>query len=790
MHAQNTSQVKRTEGTDGLESQISKRSQGGEIKNKGLFGRFCETLRFGNLGKFLFGCAAGALIGGMGTSQKANAEFVISERTKVPNINTQYGELEPCISADGLELYFRSARPGGYGNWDLYFAKRDSIFHPWRNPVNLGRIVNDAYHIEGPSISADGLKLYFSSSRPGVIGWIGVDTDWDIWVTKRETKDSSWQTPTNSGELALVNSSRFDLFPSISADNSELYFDRGGDILVSSWNNDSNHWQAPKNFNQINSKYIESYPFLSYDGLTFYFSGHSFEGETGYGGRDIFASTRTSKESNDWSTPRNLGPNVNNSFWEMGPKASADGQTLYFTVMGPGISPDDYAIADIYQVSITPVIDFNADGKVDSVDLEILEGHLGEQGDHVAYVDIYPSPIGDGKIDERDLNVFYEESSKEDGLMAHWKLDETGENGEEGNAGDIAYDAISGFNGSVFGEPVWQPDIGKIGGALLLDGVDDYISAPFVWNPAYGEFSAFAWVFGGDLGQVIISQTDDFRNNRRTWLGVDSLERKLMTGLTSGGRSRGNLVSESTISDNEWNHLGVVWDGSRRHLYLNGEEVVGDIVDMRQLLESYGGLYFGAGKNLEAGSFLDGFLDDIKIYAKSLSNEEVRKLYTEGSIAPYTGISPGTPPGIPVEPPVTPTLSTEDFETRDFSKFDWISYGDADWFVTTGGYSGNYGARAGYIGDDGSSSLEVEVDCAEGEISFYRKISSESGWDFLRFYIDREKKGEWAGEQDWTYETFPVTSGRRTFTWIYSKDESSSDGYDTAWIDDVSFPVN
>jgi len=782
MWAQNILQ-KQGLGKKDLESQVSETSQKGDVSNKGFFGRFCESLRFGNLRKFLFGCAVGFMIGGIG--QKANAEFVIGERVKVPNVNTEYGELEPCISADDKDLYFRSNRPGGRGNWDIWVASRDSVFHPWKTPANLGPIVNDKYHIECPSISADGLKLYFSSSRPGVVGWEGIDTDYDIWVTKRETKDSPWSIPTNSGELALVNSAEVEGLPSISADGLELYFYRGGDILVSSWDDILERWQNPENFSQINFKYIKSHPYLSYNGLAFYFSGYSFEGETGYGGRDIFVSTRTSKDSDNWSVPRNLGPQINSSFEERGPKASVDGRFLFFEVW----NRDDpfTARGDIYQVSITPVLDFNADGKVDSRDLGILEGHLGDEGLSIADVDIYPSPLGDGKIDQRDVTVFLEGASKEDRLMGHWKLDEA--------EGDIAYDSVGSWDGIVHGINVrnqytasWQPDIGKVDGALLLDGVNDYIDVPFVWNPAYGEFSAFSWVFGGDLGQAIISQRDSTgavgRNvggDGRTWLGIDSLERKLMTGLTNGGRAGRNLVSEQIIYDNGWNHLGVVWDGARRHLYVNGEEVASDAEDLSYLLSSDGGLHFGAGNNLSAGSFLNGLLDDIKIYAKSLSNEEVRKLYTEGSIASYTGI--------PTEPPVTPALSAEGFETGSFSEA-WSSYGDASWFVTTEGYSGNYGARAGSIGDDEISSLEVGVDCIAGKMSFYRKTSSESGFDYLRFYIDGTKQDEWAGGQDWGKVDYSVPEGQHAFTWTYSKDSSVSEGEDSAWIDDVEFPVN
>jgi hypothetical protein len=83
----------------------------------------------------------------------------------------------------------------------------------------------------------------------------------------------------------------------------------------------------------------------------------------------------------------------------------------------------------------------------------------------------------------------------------------------------------------------------------------------------------------------------------------------------------------------------------------------------------------------------------------------------------------------------------------------------------------------------------VTLDCHDGDISFYCKVSSESSSDYLQFYIDGAKQDEWSGEQDWIQVSFPVIAGTRIFEWTYSKDSSVSDGDDTAWIDDIIFPV-
>lgn len=137
----------------------------------------------------------------------------------------------------------------------------------------------------------------------------------------------------------------------------------------------------------------------------------------------------------------------------------------------------------------------------------------------------------------------------------------------------------------------------------------------------------------------------------------------------------------------------------------------------------------------------------------------------------------------------TTSDTIEDFETNDFSKFPWMHGGDANWGTTRQKkHSGVYSAKAGAIADEERSSLQVTLDCVTGNITFYRKVSSESGCDSLKFYIDGVEQDNWSGEEDWAEVSFHVTQGSKTFEWTYLKDSSVSEGEDTAWIDDIVFP--
>jgi hypothetical protein len=73
-------------------------------------------------------------------------------------------------------------------------------------------------------------------------------------------------------------------------------------------------------------------------------------------------------------------------------------------------------------------------------------------------------------------------------------------------------------------------------------------------------------------------------------------------------------------------------------------------------------------------------------------------------------------------------------------------------------------------------------------MTFWFKISSESGDDFLRFYVANTLLGEWSGEMDWTQAVFPVNPGTNHIRIRYQKGSAGSAGADAAWVDDIIFP--
>ncbi|MFC1635807.1 acetoacetate decarboxylase family protein [Planctomycetota bacterium] len=206
-------------------------------------------------------------------------------------------------------------------------------------------------------------------------------------------------------------------------------------------------------------------------------------------------------------------------------------------------------------------------------------------------------------------------------LIAHWPLDEA--------QGSMAYNIAANCDGTLMGDPIWQPNGGVVGGTLLFDGIDDYVCTDFVQKPSDGSFSAFAWIKGGTPGQVIISQVDRSAGRTTmlgsTWLGTDLSNGKLVTTLMD--QPFGPLESQVIITDGLWHHIGLVYalDGLQRRLYVDGVEVAGDTAFVEGVL-SDGGLHFGTGKYLSTTSFWLGLIDDIRIYSMALTADEIAAL--------------------------------------------------------------------------------------------------------------------------------------------------------------------
>ena len=101
-------------------------------------------------------------------------------------------------------------------------------------------------------------------------------------------------------------------------------------------------------------------------------------------------------------------------------------------------------------------------------------------------------------------------------------------------------------------------------------------------------------------------------------------------------------------------------------------------------------------------------------------------------------------------------------------------------------HDGDSAAQSGALPHSRQSSLQTTV-TGPGTVAWWWKVSSEPGYDFLKFYVDNPVRASISGEVDWQRMTFAVPAGNHTLRWPYSKDASVSVGQDAGWLDEVSF---
>jgi hypothetical protein len=261
--------------------------------------------------------------------QPLHADFTFG-----PPANVTVTQRVPSISADGLELYFDS--PGPADDYDLSVATRASVRDEWGNPMNLGPLVNSASIDATPRLSPDGLALYFASNRPGGYG------QFDLWVTTRPSKEAPWENAVNLG--SPVNTLADEICPSVTDDGLELYFSEwktyrtGGygrqDIWVATRPTTNHPWGEPMNLGPpVNTSDHDGKPAITPDGLVMFVKCYNRAGE--YGEGDIWMTRRATREA-EWGVPVNLGPGINTAAEEDLPYISPDGSTLYFLRQGTG----------------------------------------------------------------------------------------------------------------------------------------------------------------------------------------------------------------------------------------------------------------------------------------------------------------------------------------------------------------------------------------------------------------------------------------------------------------------
>jgi formylglycine-generating enzyme required for sulfatase activity/serine/threonine protein kinase len=236
----------------------------------------------------------------------------------------------PRLSVDGLTLFFTSTRAGGLGQTDIYQSRRATPDAPWQPPENLGADINSTAQDAGPWISADGLSLWFSSTRTG---------DWNIHRSVREGPEATW--PPAELVDAPINTPAGDGGPALTADGLTLALhsnrpEQGGsDIWIARRGDVNAPFGEPISLDEpVNTAARESDPWLSADGRLLLFDrGERINGA--YGDRSLWWAFRHSPQG-PFDACRPIEGVRLDSADQCTPSLAPDGRTLLFSSNRPG----------------------------------------------------------------------------------------------------------------------------------------------------------------------------------------------------------------------------------------------------------------------------------------------------------------------------------------------------------------------------------------------------------------------------------------------------------------------
>jgi len=260
-------------------------------------------------------------------------------------INSEYQEVRPLISPDGMTLYFsRRNHPDNFGGerdfQDIWLSHY--IDGEWSVPTNFGGPINNKKANTLCSITGDGHYALLLDSYKRV----------KTSVAQVYDSPAGWGAP---GDLVIQD------FTNLSAYYDFYYQEQSMVLLMAiddgrgageqdlqvSFKQEDGSYSRPKNLGPIvNTGKADFAPFLAADGKTLYFA--SF-GHKGLGGSDLYVTQRLDESWKRWSEPKNLGPGINSEQDENYLSVTGDFSYVYFESYPHGSKEKDIYRAPLPQ---------------------------------------------------------------------------------------------------------------------------------------------------------------------------------------------------------------------------------------------------------------------------------------------------------------------------------------------------------------------------------------------------------------------------------------------------------
>jgi hypothetical protein len=220
-------------------------------------------------------------------------------------------------------------------------------------------------------------------------------------------------------------------------------------------------------------------------------------------------------------------------------------------------------------------------------------------------------------------------SNLTDGLIARWEFE-----------GDATDSSGNGNDGTLVGDPAWVDGPAGFGQALSFDGVDDHITmgtGPSLDGPT--DFTVAAWVKTDSRGEHTIIQQrmgggTGYQGQYILSVGTahnSAIDPGQVYFMIYNADFQWEIKSAQTINDGDWHYVAGVRSGETGSIYIDGNldaTATAPVQDLSATIE------VAIGRDVrDGGQYHKGELDEVVIYNRALTEDEIAQLAATGSAA-------------------------------------------------------------------------------------------------------------------------------------------------------------